>query len=192
MPLKIPKQLALIATRASAQRQMNAVVVSSGLMDKTVKVRIGVQKWNKHIQKDFNHTQHLLVHDPASSLRTGDIISISSGWRVSKNVHHVVRSIIAPFGEPIEGRPPVPTEEERIAERARKKEEKEERRRVRNGGKVKEPVQKPEPVVLTEEEKMARAIRRGPSKTWLKMCEDRGRPWIYRTEKAPEKEMNAS
>jgi hypothetical protein len=36
---------------ASASRQMNAVVVSSGLMNKTVKVRIGVQKWNKHIQK---------------------------------------------------------------------------------------------------------------------------------------------
>ncbi|KAH8661630.1 hypothetical protein BGZ60DRAFT_455675 [Tricladium varicosporioides] len=116
---------------ASASRQINAVVVSSGLMNKTVKVRIGVQKWNKHIQKDFNHTSHLLVHDPASSLRTGDIISISPGWRTSKNVHHVVREIIAPFGEPIEGRPPVPSEEERMAVREAKKAAKQERRRVR-------------------------------------------------------------
>lgn len=32
-------------------RQTNAVVVSAGLMEKTVKVRVGVQKWNKHIGK---------------------------------------------------------------------------------------------------------------------------------------------
>src|SRR6266536_5879385 len=31
---------------ASASRQINAVVVSAGLMQKTVKVRVGVQKWN--------------------------------------------------------------------------------------------------------------------------------------------------
>jgi len=36
---------------ASVARQMNAVVVSAGLMAKTVKVRIGVQKWNNHIGK---------------------------------------------------------------------------------------------------------------------------------------------
>ncbi|RDL31845.1 uncharacterized protein BP5553_09247 [Venustampulla echinocandica] len=115
---------------ASAQRQINAVVVSSGLMNKTVRARIGVQKWNNHIRKDFNHKQHVLVHDPASSLRTGDIISISPGWRVSKRVHHVVRNIIAPFGEPIEARPPVPSEEERMAERERKRAAKEERRKA--------------------------------------------------------------
>jgi small subunit ribosomal protein S17 len=39
-----------------------------------------------------------------------------------------VSSIIAPFGEPIEARPPVPTEEERIAEREAKKRIKDERR----------------------------------------------------------------
>jgi hypothetical protein len=41
------------ATKAvqSATRQLNAVVVSSGLMQKTVKVRIGVQVWNSHLQK---------------------------------------------------------------------------------------------------------------------------------------------
>jgi small subunit ribosomal protein S17 len=45
-------------------------------------------------------------------------------------VHHVVNSILAPFGEPIEARPPVPTVEERIAEREAKKKMKEERRRA--------------------------------------------------------------
>lgn len=35
-------------------------------------------------------------------------------------MHHVVSSIIAPFGEPIEARPAVPTEEERVAEREEK------------------------------------------------------------------------
>lgn len=43
----------------------------------------------------------------------------------------MVSSIIAPFGPPIEERPPVPTAEERIAERERKKAEKDERRRER-------------------------------------------------------------
>jgi small subunit ribosomal protein S17 len=43
-------------------------------------------------------------------------------------VHHVVNSIIAPFGEPIEARPPIPTEEERLAERLRKRMAKDERR----------------------------------------------------------------
>jgi hypothetical protein len=38
---------------ASVTRQTNAVVVSAGLMEKTVKVRVGVQKWNKHIGKVY-------------------------------------------------------------------------------------------------------------------------------------------
>jgi len=32
-------------------KQLNAVVVSAGLMEKTVKVRIATQKWNSHIKK---------------------------------------------------------------------------------------------------------------------------------------------
>lgn len=39
---------------ASVSRQTNAVVVSAGLMEKTVKVRVGVQKWNKHIGKVYS------------------------------------------------------------------------------------------------------------------------------------------
>jgi small subunit ribosomal protein S17 len=83
------------------------------------------------IQK-FNGSKSLLVHDPNSSLRTGDVISISPGWRTSKRVHHVVSKIIAPFGDPIEARPPVPTEEERVAEREARMAEKRERRRRRD------------------------------------------------------------
>jgi ribosomal protein S17 len=85
----------------------------------------------------FNRTTNLLVHDPRSSLRLGDIIAIEPGWRVSKHVHHVVAKIIAPFGEPIEARPPVPSFEERVEERERRRAEKEARRaarRVQDGG----------------------------------------------------------
>jgi len=32
-------------------RQIHAVVVSAGLMEKTVKVRVATQKWNSHIKK---------------------------------------------------------------------------------------------------------------------------------------------
>ena len=45
-------------------------------------------------------------------------------------------SIIAPFGEPIEARPPVPTEEERLAEREAKRKVKDERRRERRASVV--------------------------------------------------------
>ncbi len=161
---------------ASVTRQTNAIVVSAGLMEKTVKVRVGVQKWNKHIGKvcvlppstsppshilnqfqlhsffsrlmdcvqHFNQSRTILVHDPRSSLRIGDVISISPGWRASKQVHHVVNSILAPFGEPIQARPPVPTLEERIAEREAKRKLKELRRRAeRTGGKAAAGVEKP-------------------------------------------------
>lgn len=33
------------------KRELHGVVVSSGLMDKTVKVRVGGQKWNKTVHK---------------------------------------------------------------------------------------------------------------------------------------------
>ena len=81
--------------------------------------------------QNFNHREHLLVHDPRESLRTGDIVSISPGWRTSKHVKHVVNSIIAPFGEPIDARPPIPSREELIAEREAKKSKKAERKKLR-------------------------------------------------------------
>lgn len=71
------------------------------------------------------------MHDPRSSLRLGDVIAIEPGWRVSKHVHHVVSRIIAPFGDPIEARPPVPSLEERVEERERRRAEKEARRAAR-------------------------------------------------------------
>jgi small subunit ribosomal protein S17 len=153
-------------------RQLNAVVVTSGLMAKTVKARIGVQQWNSYIQKvwsssflalyslgystlglcvcaksgnlrtrevklmvmgtqNYSRRRHVLVHDPRSSLRAGDIISISPGWRTSRHVKHIVNSIIAPYGEPIEARPPVPSREELLAEKEAKKSKKTERKRLR-------------------------------------------------------------
>lgn len=33
------------------QHELHGIVVSSGLMDKTVKVRVGSQKWNKVVNK---------------------------------------------------------------------------------------------------------------------------------------------
>ncbi|KAG9232340.1 hypothetical protein BJ875DRAFT_380885 [Amylocarpus encephaloides] len=156
-------QAQVVKTAASAVREINAVVVSSGLMLKTVKVAVGKQKWDNHIRKQFNQTKHILVHDPASSLRTGDVVSISSGWRTSKNVNHVVNKILAPFGEPIETRPPVPTEQERIAARIAKKNAKEERKRIREGGApvVEPPQRTPEEMeVLREERRAARRARK--------------------------------
>jgi ribosomal S17-like protein len=63
----------------------------------------------------FDKPQQHLVHDPNNSLRTGDVVAISPGWRTSKSKRYVVKHIIAPAQVPIEERNPVPTEEERWA-----------------------------------------------------------------------------
>ncbi|EPQ67783.1 Bgt-279 [Blumeria graminis f. sp. tritici] len=119
--------------RATAlMREIPAVVVSAGLMQKTVKVQVGVQQWNSHIKKIslakyFNRRRNHLVHDPNDSIRIGDIVAISAGSRVAKNVRHVVTKIIAPFGVPIEERPPIPTIEERNAAKEEKRRSKQKR-----------------------------------------------------------------
>ncbi|KAH7015097.1 hypothetical protein EDB80DRAFT_325124 [Ilyonectria destructans] len=127
-------QVAKAARRVT--HELHGVVVSAGLMQKTVKVRVGGQKWNKIVNKWYADPKHYLVHDPNSSLRTGDVISIVPGWPTSQHKRHVVKHIIAPFGVPIEERPPVLTLEERIAEREAKKATKDERRAARRQAEV--------------------------------------------------------
>ncbi len=48
-----------------------------------------------------------IVSDPNNSCVEGDVVRITSGYRTSKIISHVVTAIIAPFGEPVEKRPPV-------------------------------------------------------------------------------------
>ncbi|KAL0936675.1 mitochondrial 37S ribosomal protein uS17m [Colletotrichum truncatum] len=112
-------------------RELHGVVVSAGLMQKTVKVRVGGQQWNQKVQKMFTKPKNYLVHDPNSSLRTGDVVSIVPGWRTSRHKRHVVKGIIAPHATPIEERPPIPTEEERLAARMQKRDAKDTRRAAR-------------------------------------------------------------
>ncbi|KAL2170396.1 hypothetical protein VTG60DRAFT_4882 [Thermothelomyces hinnuleus] len=113
-------------------RELHGVVVTAGTMDKTVKVRVGGQRWNSFVQKFFDDPKTHLVHDPNNSLRLGDVVAITPGWRVSKTKRHVVKHIIAPgSGVPIEDRPPIPTEEERHAERAARRAAKEQRRSIK-------------------------------------------------------------
>jgi small subunit ribosomal protein S17 len=61
-------QVATAARRVN--RDIRGVVVSAGLMDKTVKVRVGAQKWNKIINKVRNSRiwlvrKEVLFTDPA-------------------------------------------------------------------------------------------------------------------------------
>lgn len=69
----------------------------------------------------FPSPTNYLVRDPNNSLVEGDIVRITSGYRTSKAIHHVVTSIVAPFGEPVENRPPVLSQaqldEQRVQER---------------------------------------------------------------------------
>lgn len=62
----------------------------------------------------FQTYRNHLVHDPNSSLATGDVVELHR-LRVSKQVEHVVARIVSPFGTPIEERPPIPTPDERLA-----------------------------------------------------------------------------
>lgn len=54
------------------------------------------------------------MHDPNKSLIVGDVIQLHR-LKVSKQIEHVVGAIVAPFGKPIDQRPPVPTPDERLA-----------------------------------------------------------------------------
>ncbi|KAK6431631.1 hypothetical protein LTR95_012208 [Oleoguttula sp. CCFEE 5521] len=98
----------------AAHKKIVGVVVRTGRMDKTVTVRIPGQRWDGRIKKHFSAPTQHLVHDSASSLLLGDVISLHR-LRVSSTVHHVVAEIITPFGKPISERPPIPTPEERFA-----------------------------------------------------------------------------
>lgn len=113
-----------------------------------MKARTGVQEWNNHIKKNFNRHKDVLVHDPNDSLRTGDIISISSGMRFSKTVRHIVEDIIAPFDTPIEERPPIPTPEERKIQREQKRLWKLQNRKTKRKG-----LFNPEAFTLTDQQK---------------------------------------
>jgi small subunit ribosomal protein S17 len=101
--------------------QKVGVVVSAGKMSGAVKVRVAEQEWNKKFRKHFPAPRNYLVRDPNSSLVPGDVVRITSGYRTSTAIHHVVTAIIAPFGEPVENRPPVLTteqlDEEKMKER---------------------------------------------------------------------------
>ncbi|KAH9864599.1 hypothetical protein J1614_010534 [Plenodomus biglobosus] len=105
------KAAAKIVVPHFSSRQVG-VVVSAGKMDRAVKVRIAGQEWNKRFRKHFPSHSTYLVGDPNNSLVEGDVVRIASGHRTSTAVRHVVTSIVAPFGEPVENRPPVLSEEQ--------------------------------------------------------------------------------
>ena len=133
--------------KTDKHKEIKGVVVSAGLMDKTVRVRVPGERWNKKLAKVFHmdcsshlshanesqyfesYTQHL-VHDPNNSLIVGDVIQLHR-LRVSKRVHHVVGRITAPFGKPIQDRPPIPTPDERLAQYKKERFAKLERRALR-------------------------------------------------------------
>ena len=60
------------------------------------------------------------------------MVAIEPGWRTSKQKRHVVKYIIVPgSGVPIDQRPPIPTQEERLEEKAAKRYAKVYRRTLR-------------------------------------------------------------
>ncbi|PNS16094.1 hypothetical protein CAC42_4495 [Sphaceloma murrayae] len=117
---------------------MTGKVTSVGLMPKTVRVDRSVQEWHRYLRKYYKATKHYLVHDPANSLRMGDVISFGPlPGRTGDNVSNVVREILVPFGQEIGERPPVPTlemlEEHQERQRSEKRERRETRRKAEAG-----------------------------------------------------------
>ena len=78
--------------------------------------------------------QNYLISDPRSSLRAGDVVKIAAERQVSRHIKHVVTEIVVPWGPSIEERPPVMSEEERMAIWRGKKEAKMERQKARETG----------------------------------------------------------
>ncbi|KAK5712578.1 hypothetical protein LTR17_017893 [Elasticomyces elasticus] len=116
--------------RTKPHRKIIGVVVSTGKMAKTVKVRVPTQRWEPKIGKYFaDHTNHL-VHDPNDSLVIGDVIELHR-LRVSKAVHHVVGELVTPYGVPLSERPVIPTADDRLAAYKKKRFAKLERRDLR-------------------------------------------------------------
>jgi small subunit ribosomal protein S17 len=110
MATKIKTAAPLVQQYISSQKV--GVVVSAGKMSRAVKVRVAEQEWNKQFRKHFPSPKHYIVSDPNSSLVEGDVVRITSGHRASATIRHVVTSIVAPFGEPVENRPPVLSEQQ--------------------------------------------------------------------------------
>ncbi|PWY88411.1 nucleic acid-binding protein [Aspergillus heteromorphus CBS 117.55] len=106
-------------------------VTTVGRMNRTVRVSHRHSVWDSYIQKYYPKETTFLVSDPRDSLREGDVIEFSSGYPKSRTVRHVVDRIIAPFGSPVESRPPVMSRAERDAEREAKRAAKFERREAR-------------------------------------------------------------
>ncbi|EGC42458.1 conserved hypothetical protein [Histoplasma capsulatum var. duboisii H88] len=97
-------------------------VLTAGRMDKTVRVLHKHTTFHKKLHKSYPASTVYLVSDPCNSLRQGDVIEFSSGWRTSKNVRHVVEKIVAPFGVPVDQRPRVLSRPEREALKAERDE----------------------------------------------------------------------
>ncbi|KAK2757718.1 hypothetical protein FQN54_004687 [Arachnomyces sp. PD_36] len=121
-----------IAHESRTIRIKTGTVISAGLMDRTVRVLYKYNTFDKYLQKLFPATTTFMVSDPRNSLREGDVVEFSSGWRASKKVRHVVERIVAPFGSGVEERPAVMSREERVAERERKARAKLDRRSGRD------------------------------------------------------------
>lgn len=83
------------------------------------------------------------------------MVAITPSWRESQHVRHVVKHIIAPYGEAIDARPPVPSLAERAAERASKREAKDARRALNR--RVEETTRAAEKVLTDARRALARA-----------------------------------
>ncbi|KAI7460347.1 glycosyl transferase, partial [Hortaea werneckii] len=71
--------------KTQEHREILGVVVSSGKMDRTVKVRLPGQRFERKVGKYFSAPTNHLVHDPNNSLITGDVVFLHR-LNVSKTV----------------------------------------------------------------------------------------------------------
>jgi ribosomal protein S17 len=114
---------------------LTGTVLLAGHLSRCARVLHKHTVYNAFLHKHLPAKRVYLVSDPTSSLRNGDVIEFSNGWRTGARVRHVVERIVAPFVTPVEERPKVMSRVEREEWVGRRWEEK-----MRNRGRAGEEV----------------------------------------------------
>eukprot|EP01017_Pseudomicrothorax_dubius_P028321 TRINITY_DN3360_c0_g1_i1.p1 TRINITY_DN3360_c0_g1~~TRINITY_DN3360_c0_g1_i1.p1 ORF type:complete len:182 (+),score=43.47 TRINITY_DN3360_c0_g1_i1:35-580(+) len=87
-----------IAPLAKSGREFLGTVISHGLTDKTVKVRVSFQHWNFKFARYLSRNSNFLVHDSENFCRTGDKVVIRLAIKkISKRKAYYVRNVFKAY-----------------------------------------------------------------------------------------------
>lgn len=88
-----------------AAKEMHGIVVSAGLMDKTVKVRLGGQRWEQRVHKVRVYPSHVCSHRETSLAQSNPtpqpnlLLLLPTSQKSSPLFPHVPYNILTPSSE---------------------------------------------------------------------------------------------